>query len=89
MYNWPGREVHVVVVTDGYDTCGGDPCAAARAIAQSKPGVTINVVNLGLGRQVQCISQNGRGRTITADEASLRDAIIQASEEPPLPENCR
>ena len=79
----------IVVVTDGYDSCGGDPCAAARAIAQSKPGVTINVVNLDLGRQVQCISQNGRGRTITADEASLRDAIIQASEEPPLSENCR
>jgi len=79
----------IVVVADGYDSCGGDPCAAARAIAQSKPGVTINVVNLGPGQRVQCISQNGRGRTITADEASLRHAIIQASEEPPIPENCR
>lgn len=86
---FPNEKGTIVVVTDGYDSCGGDPCAAARAIAQSKPGVTINVVNLGLEQRVQCISQNGQGRIITADDASLRDAIIEASEEPPISENCR
>ena len=85
----PGEKSTIIVVTDGYDSCGGDPCAAAAAVSRSKPGVTINVVNLGTDQKVQCIARNGRGRTIMATENSLNDAVVKAADEPPVLEHCR
>jgi Mg-chelatase subunit ChlD len=37
----------IIVVTDGKDSCGGDPCAAAAAIRQSRPNLTIHVIDIG------------------------------------------
>lgn len=59
----------IVIVSDGGDSCGGDPCAAARSIKASKPGVTINVIDLAdtpRERQVlQCIAGAGGGRLLS------------------------
>ncbi len=79
----------IVLVSDGYGTCGGDACAAARAIAAQKPGVVINVVTLGSYSEAQCIAQAGNGRVFDAEGGDIRDAIVKASEEPPLPPHCR
>jgi len=79
----------IVLVSDGYGTCGGDACAAARAIAAEKPGVVINVVTLGSYSEAQCIAQAGNGRVFDAEGGDIRDAIVKASEEPPLPPHCR
>ena len=37
----------IIVVTDGKDSCGGDPCAAAAAIRQNRPNLTIHVIDIG------------------------------------------
>ena len=58
----------IVVVSDGEDTCHGDPCAAARAIKREKPNVTINVIDIsgGGGRPVlQCIAGSTGGKVLT------------------------
>ena len=55
----------LVIVSDGGDSCGGDPCAMARSVKASKPNVTINVIDLSetpADRQVlQCIASAGGG----------------------------
>src|SRR3546814_8684092 len=56
----------IVVVSDGEETCHGDPCAAARALKAAKPNAIINVIDIsgdGKGRQViQCVAQATGGK---------------------------
>ncbi|MEO1092929.1 MAG: VWA domain-containing protein [Pseudomonadota bacterium] len=73
-------DVVMVVVTDGADTCGGDPCGAARAAMASKPNLRINVVDLSGGRGgagLSCIAQAGRGRVFTPASAGQMNAQLQ------------
>jgi Mg-chelatase subunit ChlD len=39
----------MIVVTDGEDSCGGDPCAAAREVKSKRPNLVINVIDIGSG----------------------------------------
>jgi hypothetical protein len=49
--------VNLVVVTDGNDSCQGNPCAVAKALKAQKPGLVINVVDLAGWTDVKCIAQ--------------------------------
>src|SRR3546814_14980055 len=59
----------IVVVSDGEETCHGDPCAAARALKAAKPNAIINVIAIsgdGQGRQViPCVAPATGGRVLT------------------------
>jgi hypothetical protein len=61
----------VVVVSDGEDTCGGDPCAAARALKSRKPLLTVNVIDLSGGRSsvLQCVANATGGRVFAPRNA--------------------
>jgi hypothetical protein len=84
----------VVVVSDGKETCGGDPCAAVReAIAQ---GVKMQVHVVGFdvaadeAEQLRCIAQAGNGKYFAAaNSEELGKALAQVKEEvtpaPPTP----
>jgi Mg-chelatase subunit ChlD len=78
----------MVVVSDGGDSCGGDPCAAARAIRAQKPNVTINVIDVSQSpreRQVlQCIASAGGGRVLSPGDAmdmtrKMKEAVVAAT----------
>jgi hypothetical protein len=79
----------LVVVTDGEDSCGGDPCAAARALKAAKPLVTINVVDVnGLG-EGRCMAEATGGKVLPMKSAAeLPELIRKASGEAPLPPGC-
>lgn len=76
----------IVVVSDGEDTCNGDPCAAARAINREKPNVTINVIDIsgGSGRSVlQCVAGSTGGKVLTPQSgADMLRKMQQASGQP-------
>jgi NAD(P)H-hydrate repair Nnr-like enzyme with NAD(P)H-hydrate epimerase domain len=63
----------MVIVSDGGDSCGGDPCAVARTIKAKKPNVTINVIDVSQSareRQVlQCIASAGGGRVLSPGDS--------------------
>ncbi len=71
----------VVLVTDGIESCGGDPVAAARALRERE--IAVHVIGFGLGNEVDedtasldAIAQASGGRFITARSAEeLRDAL--------------
>lgn len=72
----------VVLITDGVESCDGDPCQAARNLAGAGINTTIHVVGFGLNEQergqVQCIAENGHGKYFAAaDAAGLNDALNQ------------
>lgn len=78
----------LVIVSDGADSCGGDPCAAARALRAQKPNVTINVIDLAdtpRERQaLQCIASAGGGRVLRPGDPidmnrKMKEAVGSAS----------
>ncbi|MFT4039499.1 MAG: VWA domain-containing protein [Thermomicrobiales bacterium] len=76
----------IIMVTDGEDTCGGDPCAVAAALHAADVAVTTHVVGLALTSDqqaaVRCIAEEGGGQLFTAGNAdSLRGAIETAYQE--------
>ena len=76
----------VVLVTDGLESCGGDPVAAARRLHQES-GVTVHVIGFGLGSaadadaaSLRAIAQASGGRFVSAGSAAeLRDACKAAT----------
>jgi len=73
---------HVVVISDGLETCDGDPCGAAKTLAQAGINTRVHVVGFDLGpeerAQLECISDNGNGQYFPANSAEeLTTAIAQ------------
>ena len=76
----------IVLVTDGEETCGGDPCAVAASLAQGETAVTTHVVGFALTQQqaelVSCIAEQGGGLNLSAANAQeLSAALFQVLEE--------
>lgn len=82
----------VILITDGLETCGGDPCALGKELKAAGVDFTADVVGFGLtaeeGRQVACLAENTGGKYIQAsDEAALKDALVETVAAPaPAPE---
>lgn len=72
----------IIMVSDGEETCDGDPCAVAAALAASEAEVRIDVVGFGLEPQVaetlRCITENSGGRYIDVQNG---DALAQTLQE--------
>lgn len=84
-----GRESTILVVTDGQESCGSDPCAAARAIAVAQPHLKINVVDIGRGGGGNCMAQATGGQVYTATSVSeFKLSIERAMQDVQGPANC-
>jgi hypothetical protein len=82
-FSAPGEnEVNaIVLVTDGLETCGGNACEAALALAEGDVNVTTYVVGFGLSQEeqstLQCIADAGGGLNLNAANADeLNDALF-------------
>ncbi len=76
----------IVLVTDGLETCGGDPCEAASALAEGDVSVTTYVIGFGLTQEeqgtLQCIADAGGGLNLGAGSAEeLNRALFTVLEE--------
>lgn len=79
----------IVLVSDGTETCGSDPCAVAREVREST-GVDVKVHVVGLdvvaGERgtLECVAKGGGGTYYpVADEKQLRSALAEATRPPP------
>lgn len=73
-----GGEGTILVVSDGTDSCNGDPCAVAQSLHASLPNVRINVVDIqGMGDK-QCIANPSGGAVYKTD--NVRQAVNQMKE---------
>ena len=61
----------MILVTDGLETCDGDPCAAATAISKSNIHGVINVIGFGTSQEelntLSCIANNSGGLLLSAN----------------------
>ncbi|MFN8622902.1 MAG: VWA domain-containing protein [Chloroflexota bacterium] len=72
----------VVLLTDGLETCGGDPCAVAGALHNSDIALTTHVIGFALEsgerRTLQCIADQGGGLLLGAQNADqLTSALFE------------
>jgi hypothetical protein len=82
----PGPKI-VVLVTDGEETCDGDPAAAIQALVDSGIDVRVNIVGFALEdealkAQFAAWAQLGHGRYIDAGSAGELTEAIAASVQP-------
>ena len=80
----------IVVISDGEDSCGGDPCQVARALKAAKPKVTINVVDIVGSNAARCVAQVTGGQILTPEdglafEKTIRKATTEALKPPHCP----
>ncbi len=79
----------IVVISDGEDTCQGDPCAVARAMKARKPKLTINVVDILGDGASNCLAQATGGKVLTPRQGmSFEKSIQEAAEEAQKPAHC-
>jgi Mg-chelatase subunit ChlD len=79
----------IVVISDGDDSCGDDPCATARAIKARKPRLKINVVDIGTGG-TRCMAAATGGRVLTPGSGlDFENKIVNAAAEAMTPAHCR
>jgi Mg-chelatase subunit ChlD len=81
-----GVSNNIVLVTDGEETCGGDPCATAQSLAEAEAAVTTHVVGFALTQEqaaaVSCIAERGGGLNLGANSADeLSSALFQILQE--------
>jgi len=84
----------VVLITDGLETCSGDPCALGKELKASGVDFTADVVGFGLtadeGKQIACLADNTGGKYIqVSDEKALKEALVETVAAPapaPVPE---
>lgn len=68
-------EKSIILISDGLETCGGDPCQLAQNINTSNIDLKINVVGFGVRddwaaqEQLMCIATNTNGRYFSAESA--------------------
>src|SRR3546814_531697 len=84
------QSASVVLVSDGLESCGGDPCEAVRAARQSGVDFRLHVVGFDLGdtdtAQLQCMAEAGGGRFFSASNADeLAGALGEAVQVEPEP----
>lgn len=76
----------VVLVSDGIETCGGDPCATVRAAKDAGVKLVLHVVGFDVGEvdvsQLECTAQAGGGLYFdarnAADLAAAFDQVLEA-----------
>lgn len=84
------REALIVVVSDGTESCNGDPCAVAAQLKASKPHVKVNVVDITGTGAGNCVAQATGGKVFTARNADEVAAMTRrAAQEALGPEDCR
>ncbi|MGD2147816.1 MAG: VWA domain-containing protein [Anaerolineae bacterium] len=73
----------IILISDGEETCGGEPCALAEALKAGDSAVTTHVVGYAVNRatkeQLQCIARASGGSYHDAtDAAGLLQALQEA-----------
>ncbi len=88
----------IVLISDGLESCGKDPCALTSQLKSSGINFVMHVVGFGLTQEqeqkLSCISEAGEGKFFTASNAAdlldalmvVKESVVEQVELTPLPE---
>lgn len=79
--------ITVVLVTDGLETCPGDPCKLAREAKQAGLNFVLHVIGFDVGKvkvsQLECVAQAGGGVYLGAQNAEELGTALAGAVAPP------
>jgi len=79
----------IVMITDGAEGCGGDPCAAARELKAAFPAVKVHVIDvIGVAR-LQCVAEITGGSTVGARDTEQLKAAVRRTQAAIEQDACR
>jgi len=74
-------ETTIILVSDGRETCGGDPCALVRELKEAGLQFVMHVIGFDVTaeerEQLECMAEAGGGRYFTAKTAGEFEAAAQ------------
>ena len=88
----------IVLISDGLESCGKDPCALTSELKSSGINFVMHVVGFGLTQEqeqkLSCISEAGEGKFFTAGNAAdllealtvVKESVVEQVELTPVPE---
>ena len=81
-----GDDNHIVLISDGIESCGGEPCAVAAQLKQKGIDARVHVVGFGVGneadKQLACIAGAGGGKYFQANSIEgFKEAIAEVNKE--------
>lgn len=76
--NLPEQNAHILLVSDGEESCGGDPCAVAAGLRRANPNLQIDVIGFRDEKeaQLECIAENGNGAFVVADNTERLKTLL-------------
>lgn len=90
MIDGVSREATILVISDGEESCRGNPCAVAQALAAAKPKLKINVLDIDGTGAGNCLAAATKGQVFTArNAADVVSSMRRASQEVMGPAHCR
>lgn len=97
--DFKNQPANVILISDGLETCGQDPCATVARLVAAAKKLTVHAVAFDLsakeGKSFECLAAASGGRFLQANDASsLKDAlyvviaetVATAAPTPPAPE---
>ena len=67
-----GKESHILLLTDGLESCHRDPCAEAKRLKARHPNAQVHVIDIMGADQLACIAQEtGGGILKSSDPAEI------------------
>lgn len=74
----PTENAHILLVSDGIESCEGDPCATAKQLVEDNPSLQIDVVGFRAEKdaQLECIAENGRGAFVVATDTERLKTLL-------------
>ncbi|MCU6668761.1 VWA domain-containing protein [Enterobacteriaceae bacterium H4N4] len=82
------RDAIIVLITDGEETCGGDPCEVARQLKQSKPRLQVNVVDIMNTGAGNCIASQTGGSVYAVNNTHEFNEMMNKAIKEYIPEGC-
>jgi len=81
-----GQSNSIVLVSDGKETCGGDPCKVAGKLAAAGLDIKVHVVGFDVSaeerKQLECVADQGKGRYFNAESSKgLEKALAEVKKE--------
>lgn len=66
----------IILLTDGGENCGGDPCAFAQKLSKERSDIVIDVIIIGNDKSLACLANETNGRFYTFNENDLYNGIF-------------
>lgn len=70
----------IILVTDGFETCGGDPCAYIKEVMRKRNDIKIDVIQLGNSDRLACLAEATGGEFKKVDGSKQKfEAAFETS----------